>query len=128
MSGIAHIVRRFLTIFRFVLNIVAHNMEGKSKNLQNVCVGIFSQILDILLAHSIQFLIFISKIYISFFDRELGSGLRNGYFFLFFTIHFSIHLFIGLAIFHLIIGIFIFHFIIGLFIFPINYWNTYISI
>ena len=52
----AYIVRRFLTSFRFALNIVAHNMEGKSKNSKYVHVQIFSQILKILLLHSIQFL------------------------------------------------------------------------
>jgi len=38
---------RFLSSFTFVLYIVAHDVEGKCKNLQYVCVWIFSQILDI---------------------------------------------------------------------------------
>ena len=36
-----HIVRRFPSTFRFVLDIVAHNVDGKSKNLQYVGVQIF---------------------------------------------------------------------------------------
>ena len=37
----AHIVRRFLSSFRFVLDIVAHNVDGKSKNLQYLGVKNF---------------------------------------------------------------------------------------
>ena len=58
----AQIARRFQTSFRFALNIVAHNMEGKSKNLKYSQVQIFSQIFEILMIQSIQFFIFISKI------------------------------------------------------------------
>ena len=38
------------------------HLKGKSRNLQYVRVRIFSQILNILVVHSIQFFILISKI------------------------------------------------------------------
>ena len=42
----------------------AHNVEGKSKNLKHVRIQILSQIVEILIVHSIQFFILISKILI----------------------------------------------------------------
>ena len=59
---VLNIVRRFLSSFRFVFDIVAHNVEGKSKNLQYIGVRIFSQILTIFIVHSIQFFILSSKL------------------------------------------------------------------
>lgn len=48
-------VKRFLSALRFVLDIVAHNVEGKRKNLQHFCVQICSQMAYFLLVHSNQF-------------------------------------------------------------------------
>jgi len=72
------IVRRFPSSFRFVLNIVAHNVEGKSKNLQYLGVQIFSQILTILIVHSIQFFILRSKL-----SKFLKSNLKWRFYMLF---------------------------------------------
>ena len=58
----AHIVRTFPSSFRFVFDIVAHNVVGKSKILQYVGVRSFSQFLIIFIVHSIQFFIVSSKI------------------------------------------------------------------
>ena len=57
-----HIVRTFPSSFRFVFDIVAHNVVGKSKILQYVGVRSFSQFLIIFIVHSIQFFIVSSKI------------------------------------------------------------------
>ena len=57
-----HIVRRFPSSFRFVLDIVAKYVEGKNKNLQYVGIRVSSQILTIFIIHSIQFFILSSKL------------------------------------------------------------------
>ena len=87
----AHIVRTFPSSFRFVFDIVAHNVVGKSKILQYVGVRSFSQFLIIFIVHSIQFFIVSSKIskflkldqnwrFYDVFSMELFSLRKNSFF------------------------------------------------